>query len=647
MSLSSLELVGLPVGFCSTPSHLVLFADRHRILSYDDKTGFSLFAGSLDSGYVDGDRLNARFTNIRGLCASPDGSTIYVSDSGNQRIRKIDKSGVVTTYAGTGEIGRENGERLASTFSSPTGLHMKKNGDLCVADSGNHIVRLISRAGNVSTLAGDGLAANFKGPFDSASILSPQNIRPGFYGELIVTSAHSKLGTTTVTLLYPDRQTVIRNFGAITIPTLDVIPCPASSSYFCIRAPTDAEPKGTVYLVEEDDLFGESRQKNRETNLLATLVPKCLAPQKATSTPSSVSSTQSPASSSLNTTSTGDNASTYLYELGSVKPFLDAMLACFILDSMAYEVNIHLAEDGIVEHEEKAIHICPIDGSATALELLSWMMENRKIWFKPDDCTLIAPDGRMVPNDAVLEPIIFKHFEDLGDPLRHPLFTVGRKTMTIGYQSCVTNSLSQTFNLDGGITLSKIRHHIAILTGIPASELYIASRNALTATSSFEYCHTTPQLFNIDVKDDENCAQVSLFPGCNWVDVRDKIGAVLSLDEPMRYRIALQYTAKIVPPLMPWRWVASVPTDDLQALVVQESPPVDLFIRTLNGTVKTICVPLDMFGLELKQNLEPMLGTTASRMRLIFAGRILEDDKALYEYNIQTESTIMVVLRLN
>lgn len=654
MSLSSSELVALPLGFCSTPSHLILFADRHRILSYDDKAGFSHFAGSLDAGYADGDRLNARFTNIRGLCASSDGSTIYVSDSGNQRIRKIDLKGVVTTYAGTGLPGRENGERLASTFSSPAGLHMKKNGDLVVADSGNHIVRLITSAGNVSTLAGDGLAANFRGPFDSASILSPQVIRAGFYGELIVTSTLSASGSSIITLLHPDGMAVTRDLRNTTIPTLEVIPCPSSSSYFCVRAPADVEPKGTVYLLEEDALIGEWSTRFQETpttNLLATLVPKCRAPRNSTSTTDSTSSTSSPStSSSLNPQSTRDtNDTTFLYELSAVKPFLDAIVACFVLDSYAFELSIHMANEGVMEHEEREIFVCPVDPAATVAELVAWYVEKRFAHNTPE-YGLIAPNGRLMPNDALLETIVRKYSEEIGDPCRHPLFVVGPKVKDITVQKRNMDGEPVEniglYTVPDGLTFSKLRHLIAINTGTPASSICIYTYSDIRYTSSIEFCGTQALVFDVDTADAEKCAQVTVFPGHRWDDVRDKIAATLGLAESKRYRIARRYRGCLEASPMSYNRVSEVRIQDLSSLVVQESPLIPLFIRTLTGMVKTVNIPLDATGLELKVRIEEMLNTTADRIRLIFAGRILEDTKCLYEYNIQPESTIMTILRL-
>jgi sugar lactone lactonase YvrE len=79
---------------------------------------------------------------------------IYVSDSGNNIIRKITPDGVVTTLAGlAGYAGNNDGHADIARFWNPQGLAVDGTGNVYVADTGNNVVRKITPTGVVSTLS--------------------------------------------------------------------------------------------------------------------------------------------------------------------------------------------------------------------------------------------------------------------------------------------------------------------------------------------------------------------------------------------------------------------------------------------------------------------------------------------------------------
>jgi sugar lactone lactonase YvrE len=148
----------------------------------------STFAGSGisgnagPSGSADGTGPAAEFDDPTGIAVDADGN-VYVADSGNQTIRKITPSGVVTTLAGAaGVSGSADGTGSAARFSAPSGVGADAVGNVYVADNGNSTIRLVSPSGVVTTVAGaagvtentDGLAADarFAGPGDVTSDLS-------------------------------------------------------------------------------------------------------------------------------------------------------------------------------------------------------------------------------------------------------------------------------------------------------------------------------------------------------------------------------------------------------------------------------------------------------------------------------------------
>src|SRR5690606_14442611 len=105
-------------------------------------------------GVTDGPALSASFMDPYNLDVDADGN-VYVVGVGN-RIRKIDSTDNVTTFAGSGKLGRTNGQGAAATFVLPQDLAVDASGNIYVADTGNNLVRKIDPNGNVTTLAGSG-----------------------------------------------------------------------------------------------------------------------------------------------------------------------------------------------------------------------------------------------------------------------------------------------------------------------------------------------------------------------------------------------------------------------------------------------------------------------------------------------------------
>lgn len=146
---------------------------NHRIRKITPDGMVSTVSGSV-SGFNDGDASEALFANPSGISLDKEGN-IYVADRFNHRIRKISTDGKVTTVAGQGDIGAQDGNALSAQFNNPYGLDVAENGDIVVADLSNHKIRLISE-GAVSTIAGTssgfldgaGFTARFYNPTDIA-----------------------------------------------------------------------------------------------------------------------------------------------------------------------------------------------------------------------------------------------------------------------------------------------------------------------------------------------------------------------------------------------------------------------------------------------------------------------------------------------
>ncbi|WP_167882901.1 hypothetical protein [Leptospira levettii] len=115
----------------------------------------STFAGQATSGLLDGTGTAAKFKNPNGIAFDSAGN-MYVADTGNHCIRKITSAGVVTVFAGsdTGVSGLTNATGTAARFNEPFGIVVDSAGNVYVGDSINMLIRKITSAGVVTTLAG-------------------------------------------------------------------------------------------------------------------------------------------------------------------------------------------------------------------------------------------------------------------------------------------------------------------------------------------------------------------------------------------------------------------------------------------------------------------------------------------------------------
>ncbi|MCS7460131.1 stalk domain-containing protein [Paenibacillus doosanensis] len=149
----------LPLG---DGSLLVTDARNHMLRSIAG-SGVKTYAGMLigrdDKGLpmgvrLDGTALRSAFQQPAGLAADAAGN-IYVADSGNNAIRKIDPAGSVTTLAGNGLTGDKDGKGTEATFNHPKDVAVAPDGTVYVADSLNHAIRRIAKDGQVTTLTAD------------------------------------------------------------------------------------------------------------------------------------------------------------------------------------------------------------------------------------------------------------------------------------------------------------------------------------------------------------------------------------------------------------------------------------------------------------------------------------------------------------
>lgn len=143
-------------------------------------------AGSSPRGFADGTGTAAKFGRGYNIAIDAPGN-LYVADSENHRIRKITPAGVVTTLAGTGTPGATDGPGNSATFSDPRGVAVDAHGNVYVADFGSSLLRRITPAGVVSTLAGQkGITGGQDGIGAAATFAQPLGLTINAAGTLYV-----------------------------------------------------------------------------------------------------------------------------------------------------------------------------------------------------------------------------------------------------------------------------------------------------------------------------------------------------------------------------------------------------------------------------------------------------------------------------
>lgn len=135
-------------------------SENHRVRKVTPAGLILPFAGSgkLGSSGDGGQALNAAFNRPQSVAVDASGN-VYIADTGNQRIRKVDANGVITTIAGNGQAGFEGdgGPANQASLNVPFQVAVDAAGNLYIADSFNRRVRKVSAGnGSISTFAGDG-----------------------------------------------------------------------------------------------------------------------------------------------------------------------------------------------------------------------------------------------------------------------------------------------------------------------------------------------------------------------------------------------------------------------------------------------------------------------------------------------------------
>jgi len=143
---------GLPLNMILDTAGNLFVADAFAIRKITPNGDVTTFAGSNAPGFADGTGASAQFEFPTGIAIDSD-NNLYIADSENHKIRKITPSGIVSTLAG-GDQGFADGTASEAQFDTPAGIVIDATNTLYVSDAGNNKIRKITSDGSVTTIAG-------------------------------------------------------------------------------------------------------------------------------------------------------------------------------------------------------------------------------------------------------------------------------------------------------------------------------------------------------------------------------------------------------------------------------------------------------------------------------------------------------------
>jgi len=168
--------------------------DNHRIRRVDTSGVITTVAGTGEEGHGGdgGPAVMAQLSGPHGLAVDGSGN-LYIAETPNDRIRRVDTSGVITTVAGTGETGHggDGGPAVMAQLSGPHGLAVDGSGNLYIADTWNDRIRRVGTSGVITTVAGNGKRgySGDGGPAVMAQLSGPHGLAVDGSGNLYIADA--------------------------------------------------------------------------------------------------------------------------------------------------------------------------------------------------------------------------------------------------------------------------------------------------------------------------------------------------------------------------------------------------------------------------------------------------------------------------
>jgi uncharacterized protein YjdB len=188
-----------PQGVATDAGGYIYIADNsnRRVRKVSPSGVITTFAGTGSYGFSGdgGAATAATFTTITDVAVDAAGN-VYIADQSNQRIRKVNTSGIVSTVAGNGGygFGGDGGQATSAYLSYPSGVAVDASGNLYIADQSNLRVRKVNTSGIISTIAGNGSCCygGDGGAATSAYLYYPQKVAVDGSGNVYIADGNNQ-----------------------------------------------------------------------------------------------------------------------------------------------------------------------------------------------------------------------------------------------------------------------------------------------------------------------------------------------------------------------------------------------------------------------------------------------------------------------
>jgi hypothetical protein len=305
------------LAFDQSGNLLVSDSSNRRIRKVDPNGNVTTFAGTGGSGSVNGAANVAQFSSTEGITVDATGN-VFVAEVGANQIRKIDSSGNVTTFAGSGTQGFADGPGATAQFKNPYDVEADGLGNVYVADANNNRIRRIDSSGNVTTLAGDGTygfadggaaAAQFK--FPTGIALDGNGLFVADYSNYRVRRVDASVSETTTTT-----TTVVPSTTSSTTAVPVTTTSSTSTSTTAVPVTTTSSSSSSTTAVPATSTTSTTAVPVTTTSTTSTTSTTAVpASTSTTAVPASTSTTAVPASTSTTTVAETSTSTTMVPEV--------------------------------------------------------------------------------------------------------------------------------------------------------------------------------------------------------------------------------------------------------------------------------------------------------------------------------------------